>query len=57
MLRGIFGRKESNTVPEMAETIDAKAFKDALDRYPALIKSLSKPRMQLFISDRFLWGI
>jgi hypothetical protein len=45
MLRGIFGRKESDKVPEMAETIDAKTFKDALDRYPALIKSLSKPRM------------
>jgi hypothetical protein len=45
MLKSIFGKKESESVSEMADTIDAKTFKDALERYPALIKNLSKPRM------------
>jgi hypothetical protein len=44
MLRTIFGKKESDTMAAKAATIDAKPFKDALNRYPALIKGLSKPR-------------
>ena len=44
MLKSIFGKKETDSVPEMAATIDAKGFKDAVERYPALIKSIAKPR-------------
>ena len=52
MLRTLFGKKESDTLPDMmAATIDAKSFKDALERYPALLKSISKPRMCPFSLD------
>ena len=44
MLKSLFGKKETESASEMAATIDAKAFKDALERYPALIKSIAKPR-------------
>ena len=54
MLRTIFGKKESNTMAGTAATIDAKSFKDAVDRYPALIKGLSKPRMCLLVSIRIV---
>lgn len=39
---------------EKAATIDAKPFKDALDRYPDLIKGLSKPGMFLFDDGRIV---
>jgi hypothetical protein len=48
MLRTIFGKKdESENLAAMATSITAKEFKDAVDRYPALLKSLSKPGMYL----------
>jgi hypothetical protein len=56
MLKSIFGKKESDTGSEMAGTIDAKAFKDALQRYPALLKSIAKPRMYLFVHIRIVCG-
>jgi hypothetical protein len=53
MLRTIFGKKdESDNPAEMASTITAKEFKDAVDRYPALLKGLSKPRMSLSVPRR-----
>jgi hypothetical protein len=57
MLRSIFGKKESDTMAEKAATIDAKSFKAALDRYPALIKSITKPRKCHFVFSRLGCGI
>jgi hypothetical protein len=57
MLRTIFAKKESDTLPDMAATIDAKAFKDALDRYPAFLKSISKPRRYRFSVNRIVFEI
>jgi hypothetical protein len=55
MLRTIFGKKEESDNPaEMASTITAKEFKDAVDRYPAVLKGLSKPRMYLSVAHRVL---
>jgi hypothetical protein len=54
MLRTFFGKKESDNMAEKAATIDAKPFKDALDRYPDLIKGLSKPGMFLFDDGRIV---
>lgn len=55
MLRTIFGKKdESDNAAEMASTITAKEFKDAVDRYPAVLEGLSKPRMYLPVTHRVL---
>ena len=54
MLKSIFGKKETDSVSEMAATIDAKAFKDALERYPALLKSIAKPRKYSYFRSRIV---
>jgi hypothetical protein len=58
MLRTLFGKKdESENLAAMASTITAKEFKDAVDRYPALLKGLSKPGVYISFNRRVVWDI
>jgi hypothetical protein len=44
MLRTLFGKKDEEENPiKMASTITFAEFKDALSRYPQVLKKISKP--------------
>jgi hypothetical protein len=55
MLRSIFGKKEEAGQPTMASSITITEFKDALNRYPAVLAGLNKPgKFFLYLINLYL---